>query len=47
MLSKEEGGRQKPLVTYFQPQMFSKTWDCAAQIFVLNKEMIMPGEDGG
>jgi len=45
MLSKEEGGRQKPFTSYFQAQMFSKTWDTAAQILLQDKEMVMPGED--
>lgn len=45
VLSKEEGGRPKPFTNYFQPQMYSKTWDCAAQVLVPDKEMVMPGED--
>lgn len=45
ILSKEEGGRPKPFTTYMQMQMFSRTWDCAVQIAVPDKEMIMPGED--
>lgn len=45
ILSKEEGGRSKPFTSYFQLQMFSRTWDCAAQVIIPNKEMVMPGED--
>ncbi|KAL1140285.1 hypothetical protein AAG570_000217, partial [Ranatra chinensis] len=45
LLTKEEGGRSKPLVPYMQVQMFSRTWDCAVQISFTDKEMIMPGED--
>lgn len=45
ILSKEEGGRPKPFTSYFQMQMFSRTWDCAAQVTIPNKEMVMPGED--
>lgn len=46
ILSKEEGGRQKPFTSFIQLQMFSKTWDCAAQVNLSdNKEMVMPGED--
>lgn len=46
ILSKEEGGRSKPFTAFAQMQMFSKTWDCAAQITIPDgKEMIMPGED--
>jgi len=44
-LSKDEGGRQKPFTSLCQMQMFSKTWDCAAQIAIPGKDMVMPGED--
>jgi elongation factor Tu len=45
VLSKEEGGRSKPFTSFFQLQMFSRTWDCAAQVTIPNKDMVMPGED--
>lgn len=45
MLTKEEGGRAKPITSYIQLQMFSRTWDCATQVNLINKEMLMPGED--
>lgn len=45
ILSKEEGGRSKPFTSFFQLQMFSRTWDCAAVVNIPNKEMVMPGED--
>ncbi|XP_063702630.1 elongation factor Tu [Culicoides brevitarsis] len=45
MLTKEEGGRSKPVTNYHQLQMFSRTWDCATQVQLDGKEMIMPGED--
>ncbi|XP_014259026.1 uncharacterized protein LOC106672255 [Cimex lectularius] len=45
LLNKDEGGRNKPLVPYTQVQMFSRTWDCAVQVTVPDKEMVMPGED--
>jgi len=45
ILNKEEGGRIKPFTSFFQLQMFSRTWDCAAQVIIPDKEMIMPGED--
>ncbi|XP_026472469.1 elongation factor Tu, mitochondrial [Ctenocephalides felis] len=45
ILSKEEGGRPKPFTSFIQLQMFSRTWDCAAQVVVPDKEMVMPGED--
>jgi len=45
ILSKEEGGRSKPFTSFVQMQMFSRTWDCAVQVLVPGKEMVMPGED--
>ncbi|KAJ9593816.1 hypothetical protein L9F63_027541, partial [Diploptera punctata] len=45
ILSKEEGGRQKPFTSYIQLQMFSRTWDVATQVIIPDKEMVMPGED--
>lgn len=46
LLSKEEGGRKKPVANLVQLQMFSKTWDIAAQCTIAGgKEMAMPGED--
>jgi len=45
VLNKDEGGRTKPFIPFIQMQMFSKTWDCAAQIDIKDKEMVMPGED--
>uniref|UniRef100_A0A8W7PGL9 Elongation factor Tu, mitochondrial n=1 Tax=Anopheles coluzzii TaxID=1518534 RepID=A0A8W7PGL9_ANOCL len=29
----------------FEAQMFSRTWDCATQVQIPGKDMIMPGED--
>lgn len=45
VLSKEEGGRSKPFTSFFQLMMFSRTWDCATQVIIHGKEMVMPGED--
>ncbi|CAH0555018.1 unnamed protein product [Brassicogethes aeneus] len=45
ILSKEEGGKSKPLTSFIQLQMFCRTWDCAVQVVVPDKEMVMPGED--
>ncbi|XP_064460167.1 elongation factor Tu, mitochondrial-like [Ornithodoros turicata] len=45
VLKKEEGGREKPILKNYQPQMYYKTWDCNTRITVLDKDMIMPGED--
>lgn len=45
MLTKEEGGREKPLTKTYQTQLFSKTWDIAAKMKLPeSKEMVMPGE---
>ena len=32
VLKKDEGGRARPFTSFIQLQMFSKTWDCAAQV---------------
>lgn len=45
ILAKEEGGRAKPFMSFIQLQMFSRTWDCAVQVKIPDKEMVMPGED--
>lgn len=45
LLTKDEGGRTKPVVPFMHLQMFSRTWDCAVQVNIPDKEMIMPGED--
>ncbi|XP_041349990.1 elongation factor Tu, mitochondrial-like [Gigantopelta aegis] len=45
LLSKEEGGRAKPLTEYFQTQMFCTTWDAPALLEIPDKDMVMPGED--
>ncbi|XP_045608228.1 elongation factor Tu isoform X2 [Procambarus clarkii] len=45
VLTKDEGGRQKPFTSFHQMQVYSKTWRCSSQIIVEDKEMIMPGED--
>lgn len=48
LLSKEEGGRSKPYLTWGQAHVYSKTWDIASRVTEIGggKEMIMPGEDG-
>ncbi|KAL6264659.1 hypothetical protein P5V15_004759 [Pogonomyrmex californicus] len=45
ILSKEEGGRKKPIANMIQVQMFCRTWDVAAQCSIVGKDMAMPGED--
>ena len=45
-MSKEEGGREKPLTGTYQPQLYSKTWDIPARLKMpQGKELAMPGED--
>ncbi|KAM9843025.1 elongation factor Tu, mitochondrial [Aulostomus maculatus] len=45
-LSKEEGGRHKPLFSGYSPVMFSLTWDISCLVKLpSDKEMVMPGED--
>ncbi len=46
LLTKDEGGREKPLTPTYQPQIFSKTWDMATKLkFPTGKDLVMPGED--
>lgn len=45
VLTAAEGGRKRPINSRMQVQVFSKTWDTAAQLNVHTKEMVMPGED--
>lgn len=50
LLTKDEGGRDKPLTKKFQTIMYSKTWDMPTRINFPNEEeddsrLIMPGEN--
>lgn len=45
VLTKEEGGRKKPIASMIQLQMFCRTWDVAAQCSIIGKDLAMPGED--
>lgn len=45
ILKKDEGGREKPFTSFIQLHLFSKTWDCSAQVLVPNNNMVMPGSD--
>ncbi|KAA0203997.1 hypothetical protein HAZT_HAZT007791 [Hyalella azteca] len=45
ILTKEEGGIDKPIIPFQQVHVFSMTWDVAAQLTLPDKEMIMGGED--
>ncbi|CAH1801389.1 unnamed protein product, partial [Owenia fusiformis] len=44
-LSKEEGGRPKPMMPNFQAVMYYKTWNVPASVSIPDKDMVMPGED--
>lgn len=46
ILNKEEGGRHKPFVSNYQPQMYIRTADVSATISLPEgKDFVMPGED--
>lgn len=46
LMTKEEGGREKPITPTYQPQLYSKTWDVASRVkFPQGKDLFMPGED--
>lgn len=46
MLSKKEGGREKPFTSNFQLQIFSMSWDCPAFLQLEEgRDLLMPGED--
>ncbi|XP_054723068.1 elongation factor Tu, mitochondrial-like [Uloborus diversus] len=45
LMTKNEGGRKIPLVKHNRAVVFSKTWDCVAEIDMPGKDMVMPGED--
>lgn len=45
ILTKEEGGIDKPITPLQQVHIFSLTWDVTAQVNMEGKEMIMGGED--
>ncbi|XP_031623960.1 uncharacterized protein LOC116341180 [Contarinia nasturtii] len=43
VLKKEEGGRSKPFASFANMNLFSKTWDCMAQVLVPEGSIVMPG----
>jgi elongation factor Tu len=46
LLSKDEGGRAKPLTNNNQVQMYCKTWDAPVMLELIGgKDLVMPGED--
>jgi elongation factor Tu len=44
-LKKDEGGRDKPLVSTLNAHLFSRTLDITAQLIFTGKDLLMPGED--
>lgn len=45
LMTKDEGGSEKPVTDELQLLVYSKTWDCPAIVKIDGKNMIMPGED--
>ncbi|KAH9426235.1 elongation factor Tu-like [Dermatophagoides pteronyssinus] len=45
MLKKEEGGKNLPFLSLLRGHCFCRTWDCAVELNIVGKDMIMPGED--
>ncbi|CAL7941602.1 unnamed protein product [Xylocopa violacea] len=45
LLTGAEGGRSKPIQNLMQAQMFCKTWDVSIQLNLIDKNLVMPGED--
>jgi len=44
-LTRSEGGRSKPVISKYQPQLFSRTWNIACRLDVIPpQQMVMPGE---
>jgi len=44
-MTTDEGGRKRPCTQGMQLNCYSKTWDCAAFVTLVDKEMALPGED--
>lgn len=45
LLKKEEGGRNRPFLPFFQGLMFNRSFSVATYLEIPDREMIMPGED--
>ncbi|KAH9490637.1 hypothetical protein Btru_052203 [Bulinus truncatus] len=46
LLSKDEGGKNKPVTPFCQVIAFCNTWSQPALIEIPDKDLLMPGEDG-
>jgi elongation factor Tu len=44
-MTKEEGGRDRPILNDQQVMSYSATWDISSYCGFEGKEMVMPGED--
>lgn len=45
ILNKEEGGRHTPFFNNYKPQFYFRTTDVTGVIHLVNKDMVMPGEN--
>ncbi|KAI7698097.1 hypothetical protein SSS_05080 [Sarcoptes scabiei] len=45
MLKKEEGGKNLPFLSKLRGHCYCRTWDCSVELDIVDKDMIMPGED--
>ncbi len=45
VLKKEEGGRHTPFFTGYRPQFYFRTTDVTGSVKLLDREMVMPGDD--
>lgn len=45
LMTKDEGGRERPCTDEMTLMLFSKTWDVSSYVYMEGKEMAMPGED--
>ncbi|XP_059140889.1 elongation factor Tu, mitochondrial-like [Physella acuta] len=46
LLSKDEGGKNKPITSFSQVITFCNTWSQPALLEIVGKDLLMPGEDG-
>lgn len=46
VLKPEEGGSKLPIVNHFKEHVFSLTWDTTADVKIVGKDFLMPGEHG-
>ena len=44
VLTKDEGGRHTPFFSHYRPQLFCRTADITATIFLTDQKMVLPGD---